>query len=260
MLLQGYQTFTQACGNLPLLEPRDAFLANLCEFALAVPGEPGGEGDSFSPRGGPQDKLASPRSALAAAAEAAEAGLVLAPKNVQSMRTLFNIAHRLSNVLGPAWALVLETMNTLVRGRGQGGGGAGGGVWSIGVEQEAEMIVVVGTCRAAWACGKHPAETPSPCLRAAPCPRRTASSTRRAPPPRCRSRGLVICPAGSCVPVPTCLPPCLPIRCLPQQPRCLLSPHPPLLPHRPTGGVHPERGGSHVQRPGHPGGRRLAAV
>jgi hypothetical protein len=38
---------------------------------------------------------------------------VLAPKNVQSMRTLFNIAHRLSNVLGPAWALVLETMNTL---------------------------------------------------------------------------------------------------------------------------------------------------
>ena len=38
---------------------------------------------------------------------------MLSPKNVQSMRALFNIAHRLSNVLGPAWALVLETMNTL---------------------------------------------------------------------------------------------------------------------------------------------------
>lgn len=59
------------------------------------------------------EKLASPRGSLAAAGEAAEAGLVLAPKNVQSMRTLFNIAHRLSNVLGPAWELVLETMNTL---------------------------------------------------------------------------------------------------------------------------------------------------
>ena len=115
---QGYQTFTQACGNLPLLEPRDAFLANLCEFALAVPRELGSEADSLSPRGGPQDKLASPRSALVIAAEAAESGLVLAPKNVQSMRTLFNIAHRLSNVLGPAWGLVLETMNTLVRHRG----------------------------------------------------------------------------------------------------------------------------------------------
>lgn len=52
------------------------------------------------------ERLASPRGDH-------EGGLVLAPKNVQSMRALFNIAHRLSNVLGPAWALVLETMNTL---------------------------------------------------------------------------------------------------------------------------------------------------
>jgi hypothetical protein len=43
----------------------------------------------------------------------AEGGLVLAPKNVQAMRTLFNVAHRLSGALGPAWALVLETLNTL---------------------------------------------------------------------------------------------------------------------------------------------------
>lgn len=122
LLPQGYQTFTQACGTLQLLEPRDAFLANLCEFALACP--PNGNGASegeLSPRGGAadRDRLASPRggtAALAAAAEAAESsGLVLVPKNVQSMRTLFNIAHRLSNVLGPAWALVLETMNTLDR-------------------------------------------------------------------------------------------------------------------------------------------------
>jgi hypothetical protein len=116
LAVQGYQTFTQACGNLPLLEPRDAFLANLCEFALACAGESGAGETDLSPRGPPAaaDKLASPRgSSLAAAGEAAEAGLVLAPKNVQSMRTLFNIAHRLSNVLGPAWGLVLETMNTL---------------------------------------------------------------------------------------------------------------------------------------------------
>ncbi|KAL4423762.1 hypothetical protein ABPG75_001063 [Micractinium tetrahymenae] len=121
-LLKGYQVFTQACGNLPLLQPRDAFLANLCEFALASAGQqPPGELDT-SPRGAaglpPADRIASPRGSIAAAGAgeaAAEQGLVLAPKNVQSMRTLFNIAHRLSNVLGPAWALVLETMNTLDR-------------------------------------------------------------------------------------------------------------------------------------------------
>lgn len=122
-LLKGYQVFTQACGNLPLLEPRDAFLANLCEFALSSASE-GGPGEADAPHGGASmaatERLASPRSSTAGAAlgggeAAAEPGIVLAPKNVQSMRTLFNIAHRLSNVLGPAWALVLETMNTLDR-------------------------------------------------------------------------------------------------------------------------------------------------
>ena len=126
--LQGYQVFTQACGHLPMLEPRDAFLANLCDFALACPRDPAAGESDLSPRGvaalvPAADRLISPRggpaaavaAAAAAAGETPEAGLVLAPKNVQSMRTLFNIAHRLSNVLGPAWALVLETMNTLDR-------------------------------------------------------------------------------------------------------------------------------------------------
>ena len=118
--LQGYQVFTQACGNLPLLEPRDAFLANLCDFALASAPD-GGEAE-MSPRSAAAlppaaEKMVSPRGSLAAAGgeAAAESGLVLAPKNVQSMRTLFNIAHRLSNVLGPSWSLVLETLFRLDR-------------------------------------------------------------------------------------------------------------------------------------------------
>lgn len=117
--LQGYQCFTQACGSLPLLEPRDAFLASLCDFALAGPGDAGDDAELAAAKGhaAAAERLASPRGGAAAAGgeAAAEAGLVLAPRNVQSMRTLFNIAHRLSNVLGPAWGLVLETMNTLDR-------------------------------------------------------------------------------------------------------------------------------------------------
>lgn len=105
-LLKGYQVFTQACGMLEMWEPRDAFLGNLCEFALASAKDIIAEQESGtrSGAGGPGG-LASPR--------LEDVGLVLGPKNVQAMRTLFNIAHRLSAVLGPAWSLVLETMNTL---------------------------------------------------------------------------------------------------------------------------------------------------
>ncbi|GAB2287397.1 hypothetical protein Dimus_021775 [Dionaea muscipula] len=41
--------------------------------------------------------------------------IILTPKNVQALRTLFNIAHRLHNVLGPSWVLVLDTLAALDR-------------------------------------------------------------------------------------------------------------------------------------------------
>jgi len=41
--------------------------------------------------------------------------ITLTPKNVQALRTLFNIAHQLHNVLGPSWVLVLETLSALDR-------------------------------------------------------------------------------------------------------------------------------------------------
>jgi hypothetical protein len=102
---QGFQTFTQACGLLAMAQPRDAFLAALCEFALSdatepSAGAPGGGGAS-------SDRLAD--------RDGGDGALVLSPKNVQSMRTVFNIAHRLGDSLGPAWALVLGTLSTLDR-------------------------------------------------------------------------------------------------------------------------------------------------
>jgi hypothetical protein len=41
--------------------------------------------------------------------------IVLTPKNIQALRTLFNVAHRLATSLGGAWFLILETMNALER-------------------------------------------------------------------------------------------------------------------------------------------------
>ena len=35
-----------------------------------------------------------------------EGGLLLSPKNVHALRTLFDIAHRLAGTLGKSWALV----------------------------------------------------------------------------------------------------------------------------------------------------------
>lgn len=42
-----------------------------------------------------------------------EEACVLTPKNVQSLRALFNIAHRLDHHLGQSWFLVLDNLNTL---------------------------------------------------------------------------------------------------------------------------------------------------
>lgn len=134
-LLKGYQGFTQACGVLELLEPRDAFLGALCQLALAADGDTsfaGGArtssprhslGDGSGSAGGQSPRspihgagsdLGSPHS-RSFSAEELDGGVVLTPKNVQAMRTLFNIAHRLANVLGSGWSLVLETLNTLDR-------------------------------------------------------------------------------------------------------------------------------------------------
>ena len=37
------------------------------------------------------------------------------PKNIQALRTLFNVAHRLAATLGTAWEVILETLGALER-------------------------------------------------------------------------------------------------------------------------------------------------
>ena len=41
--------------------------------------------------------------------------VVLTPKNIQALRTLFNVAHRLAATLGTAWEVILETLGALER-------------------------------------------------------------------------------------------------------------------------------------------------
>ncbi|XP_024186995.1 protein MON2 homolog isoform X2 [Rosa chinensis] len=104
-ILKGYQAFTQACGVLGAVEPLNSFLASLCKFTIIFPVE--AEKRSIT--------LQSPGSKRSEQVVDQRESVVLTPKNVQALRTLFNIAHRLHNVLGPSWVLVLETLAALDR-------------------------------------------------------------------------------------------------------------------------------------------------
>ncbi|XP_031260059.1 protein MON2 homolog [Pistacia vera] len=103
-ILKGYQAFTQACGVLHAVEPLNSYLASLCKFTISFPNEADRRSLSQSPGPKRSESLVDQKD-----------NIVLTPKNVQALRTLFNIAHRLHNVLGPSWVLVLETLAALDR-------------------------------------------------------------------------------------------------------------------------------------------------
>lgn len=103
-ILKGYQAYTQACGVLRAVEPLNSFLASLCKFTISAPVEIEKKSVIHSPGSKQSELLVDQREII-----------VLTPKNVQALRTLFNIAHRLHNVLGPSWVLVLETLACLDR-------------------------------------------------------------------------------------------------------------------------------------------------
>lgn len=103
-ILKGYQAFTQACGVLRAIEPLNSFLASLCKFTINNPIEGEKKSVLLSPGSKKLETLMDQRDSI-----------ILTPKNVQALRTLFNVAHRLHNVLGPSWVLVLETLAALDR-------------------------------------------------------------------------------------------------------------------------------------------------
>eukprot|EP01117_Protostelium_nocturnum_P011498 TRINITY_DN4169_c0_g3_i3.p1 TRINITY_DN4169_c0_g3~~TRINITY_DN4169_c0_g3_i3.p1 ORF type:complete len:1577 (+),score=290.08 TRINITY_DN4169_c0_g3_i3:487-5217(+) len=94
-ILKAYQSFTHVCGALGLHTPRDAFLTSLCKTTL------------------PKKALNTSTTSL----EAIDTDLptYLTPKNVQSMKALFNIAHCMGGVLLDGWGLVLDTFQQLDR-------------------------------------------------------------------------------------------------------------------------------------------------
>ena len=103
-VLKCYQAFTQACGTLSLNAPRDAFLTSLCHYAL--PPRPRGtlreaSGQiSFAPVDTAYEPLPHTR---------------LSAKNVQALKSVFNIAHCMGGLLSSSWSLILDTLEQLDR-------------------------------------------------------------------------------------------------------------------------------------------------
>ncbi|XP_024978290.1 protein MON2 homolog isoform X2 [Cynara cardunculus var. scolymus] len=104
-ILKGYQAFTQACGVLRAVEPLNSFLASLCKFTISSSNETERRSRSLLSPGSKRTEVVVDQRDV----------VVLTLKNVQALRTLFNITHRLYNVLGPSWVLVLETLAALDR-------------------------------------------------------------------------------------------------------------------------------------------------
>ncbi|KAI8343085.1 hypothetical protein BC941DRAFT_410389 [Chlamydoabsidia padenii] len=110
--MRSYQNFTNVCGILGLVVPRDAFLTNLCKNA--IPPVPALSSGYFS---GKNAVSASPHSSsgisysdLTAQQQHLLSNITLSDKNLYSLRVLLNITMMLGGVLGSSWYLVLETL------------------------------------------------------------------------------------------------------------------------------------------------------
>ncbi|KAL0093822.1 hypothetical protein F4703DRAFT_1831802 [Phycomyces blakesleeanus] len=115
--MRSYQNFTNVCGMLDLVVPRDAFLTNLCKNA--IPPSPvlssgffsgKNTGSSTSIATITTNSLAVSYSDLSVQQQQVLANISLSDKNLYSLRVLLNIAMFLGGVLGPSWYLVLETL------------------------------------------------------------------------------------------------------------------------------------------------------
>lgn len=126
--MRSYQNFTNVCGVLNLVTPRDAFLTNLCKNSIPIiPLLSSGFGSNSSAT----PVLAKNASAtgigttlslgglstgavsftdLPVQQQQAIANITLNDKNLYSLRVLLNITMFLSSVLGSSWYLVLETL------------------------------------------------------------------------------------------------------------------------------------------------------
>lgn len=122
--MRSYQNFTNVCGVLDLVTPRDAFLTNLCKNSIPIipllssgfiSNTSGATTAGKNNNGSSNSSLGAVFSAvsftdLPVQQQQALANITLNDKNLYSLRVLLNITMFLSSALGSSWYLVLETL------------------------------------------------------------------------------------------------------------------------------------------------------
>ncbi|CAO3630367.1 unnamed protein product [Mucor hiemalis] len=125
--MRSYQNFTNVCGVLDLVTPRDAFLTNLCRNSIPIIPllSSGFASTSATPTLSKNASTTSIGTTLSLTGinttavsfkdlpvqqQQAIANITLNEKNLYSLRVLLNITMFLSSVLGSSWYLVLETL------------------------------------------------------------------------------------------------------------------------------------------------------
>lgn len=111
--MRSYQNFTNVCGILGLIVPRDAFLTNLCKNA--IPSIPSISSTVLHNKNTNISSLSNISvgiafSDLTVQQQQIISSITLSDKNLYSLRILLNIAMFLGSVLGSSWYLVLETL------------------------------------------------------------------------------------------------------------------------------------------------------
>jgi hypothetical protein len=119
--MRSYQNFTNVCGVLDLITPRDAFLTNLCKNSIPVipilssghllsGNKSTGSTTSVNTIIPGTSNAALSFSDLSVQQQQTLSNITLNDKNMYSLRILLNIAMFLGSVLGSSWYLVLETL------------------------------------------------------------------------------------------------------------------------------------------------------
>ncbi|KAI8354550.1 guanine nucleotide exchange factor in Golgi transport N-terminal-domain-containing protein [Choanephora cucurbitarum] len=120
--MRSYQNFTNVCGVLDLITPRDAFLTNLCKNSIPnIPLLSSGLTSTSATKSTISSTSVATLSSISTSnaisftdlsvqQQQALVNITLNEKNLYSLRVLLNIAMFLSSVLGSSWYLVLETL------------------------------------------------------------------------------------------------------------------------------------------------------
>lgn len=113
--LNAFQNFATVCGVLGLETPRDAFLTNLCKFAVpaTVVAAMVSTESAASSRQQPVSLLSVGTEALGLTASSQAQTMTLSTRNLLCLKSLLGVAQALAGAMGSTWIQIFDTMQNV---------------------------------------------------------------------------------------------------------------------------------------------------